>query len=146
MYGKVHFSYVKPIVLVGKGAVEFTTASQDVIDSPDMPTQVKPIFQDFIVAIPALNSCVYPPDLQCLLDNYAATGLNGTEKAVGLTDGSLQQLFRMMLIFFQHADARLRKLPSDAGQEAIQIADTAFANEANWVQTYLKKLQQSKVV
>lgn len=145
IYVIVHiFPFVKPLVLFGNGAVKFIAASQDVIDSPTMPQQVKPIFQDFIVVIPGLNTCVAEADLQCILDASENTVTKGIEKAVSLTDGQLQKLFRMMLNFSQHSNARLRALPKDAGHQAVQITDTVFANEANWIQQYLQKSQQPK--
>lgn len=126
---------------VGNGAVEFTIASKDLVSSPAVPPQVKPIFQEFIVGIAKLKPCVDQPNLQCILDAFKNIGVKGMEEAVKLSNGKLQQLFQKMLDLDRRAVAQMTALPKDAGPQAVQIADFVVHTKANWIEQHLQKLK-----
>lgn len=125
--------------LAGNGAAEFTSVSQDVINSPIIPPQVKPIFQCFIAALAELKPCMEQPNLQCLRDAFKNVGEKGMEDAESLTQGSLHQLFVNLWNLDEVAIERMDALPKDAGQQAVEIADSTLSTKANLIKEFLKQ-------
>lgn len=123
----------------GNGGVEFTAASQAMIDSPIIPPEVKKIFQDFIAIISKFKLCVDQANLQCMKNVTVKTALGGMEQGVKLTHGPLQQLFKKMLNFDRLAFEKARELPENAVQEAASIANFVLSTKAKWIQEYLRQ-------
>lgn len=125
--------------LAGNGAAEFSAVSQEVIQSPIIPPQVKPIFQEFIAKIAELKRCVDEPNLPCIKYSFINTGVKGMQKGVSLTQGPLKQLFQRMLNLDKSAVAKMNELPKSSGRQAVQIANSVFATKATWLRQYLNK-------
>lgn len=120
------------------GAAEFVTASQVLIDSPIIPAEVKPIFQDFLSAIVQLKPCVDQPNAQCILDAFKNTGLKGMEQCVSLTHGELQRVFQGLCDLDIIAIAKISRANGD-GQQAVEIANSIFSTKAKMLQKYFQE-------
>lgn len=127
--------------LAGNGALEFTAASQDMIDSPTVPPQVKAIFQDFQAAIDKFKQCRINADVLCMRNVLVNNGLKAMEQGVKLSQGPLQKLFQKMLNLDLLAFAKSRELLRDAAQQATQISDLTFDSKAKLIQQYLYQFQ-----
>lgn len=111
------------------------------IESANIPPQVKPIFQRFIAAIAKLKPCVDQANLQCIWDAFENMGVKVIEQGVRLSQGPLQFLFQRMLAMDRVAVANFHALPKNAGQQGVAIADYVFNDKAERIQQYLQQFQ-----
>lgn len=107
------------------------------IDSINVPPQVKPIFQRLIVALNEAKPCVDQANIQCLLKSIRNDGLKSWEQGEKLSHGKLKELFQTLANLDRIAIKIISTLPKDAGEEAVYIANIILITKANEVHKYL---------
>lgn len=124
------------------GPYRFAEESQAMIDSPDVPAEVKPIFQSFITGINAAKPCLIEANLECLRSAFKKIGEKGMKEGMILSTGKLQELFQEMLRLDQQTVkemTELRNNKKDGGKIATQITDYVLNHKASLVQNYRGK-------
>lgn len=118
------------------GADELVTASQNAIDSPKIPPEVKPVFQDIKATIVGLKPCLDKPNVQCIRNAFQNKIGRAMVKGASKSKQPLQLLFIRML---QEERFMYAFLENPSGEEAVRIAKATFKANAVAINQFLRK-------
>lgn len=127
-------NYLFIICLAGYGAPEFRAVCKKVIDSSEVPAEIKPIFEEFKEKIDQMGPCVADRDVKCFADSFVDPGIKGMKKCVKVSTGKYQRLCQKMLILDEKVAKKLQALNESEGEKALQISNNAFHTKADWIE------------